>query len=334
MKRGLLLCVLVFFLLSMPRVPARAERMPLARGVNLGNMLDAPGEGAWGETFDGAYPKIIQEAGFDHVRLPVRWSIYAQAEPPYTIARWIFDRADHIIAACREAGLAVILDVHHYEELTAADPSAEQARFLAMWRQIAAHYADQPDDLLFELLNEPGMPPEVWKRWVPEALAAVRESNPTRRVLIGAAGWENAEGLTRMDFPANDPNLIGTIHFYQPFEFTHQGAAWAALEDTSRRVQWLGTEDERQAIRRELDAAAAWSARAGLPVYLGEFGVYKEADMASRARWTACVAREAEARGIAWGYWEFCSDFGVYDNDAGAFHQPLLEALVGETGRE
>jgi len=61
---------------------------------------------------------------------------------------------------------------------------------------------------------------------------------------------------------------------------------------------------------------------------LGEFGSYFKADMASRGRWTGFIAREAEARGFAWIYWEFCSGFGIYDREAKQFYEPLLKALI------
>jgi endoglucanase len=63
-------------------------------------------------------------------------------------------------------------------------------------------------------------------------------------------------------------------------------------------------------------------------VYLGEFGAYSRADMASRARWTARVVREAEARGFGWAYWEFGAGFGAYDRATGTWRQPLLDALL------
>src|SRR3954452_16337228 len=48
----------------------------LGRGINLGNMLDAPREGDWGVKFDPAY--VDKVAGtFATVRLPVRWSNHA-----------------------------------------------------------------------------------------------------------------------------------------------------------------------------------------------------------------------------------------------------------------
>jgi endoglucanase len=43
----------------------------LQRGVNMGNMLEAPNEGEWGLYVEEEYFDLIKEAGFDFVRLPV-----------------------------------------------------------------------------------------------------------------------------------------------------------------------------------------------------------------------------------------------------------------------
>ena len=48
----------------------------------------------------------------------------------------------------------MVVDVHHYDELQ-RDPRAHQERFVALWRQVARHYAGHPDGLVLELLNEP-----------------------------------------------------------------------------------------------------------------------------------------------------------------------------------
>src|SRR3569832_2949959 len=48
----------------------------LGRGINMGNMLDAPREGDWGVKLEPIY--IDKAAGvFKTVRLPVRWSNHA-----------------------------------------------------------------------------------------------------------------------------------------------------------------------------------------------------------------------------------------------------------------
>jgi endoglucanase len=61
---------------------------------------------------------------------------------------------------------------------------------------------------------------------------------------------------------------------------------------------------------------------------VGEFGAYYKAGHESRVRWTSFVARLCEQRGFGWGYWEFCSGFGVYDSVAKKYDQGLLDALI------
>ena len=96
----------------------------------------------------------MREAGFDTVRLPVRWSAHAGESPPYAISPALFEQVDWAISEALGRDLNVVLDVHHYHELNEA-PRAERHRFLAIWTQIAARYAGWPDRLSFELLNEP-----------------------------------------------------------------------------------------------------------------------------------------------------------------------------------
>jgi len=120
-----------------------------------------------------------------------------------------------------------------------------------------------------------------------------------------------------------------TVHYYAPFRFTHQGATW--VEGTQA---WLGTtwgeQAEREAVRADFDLIARRAAAAGeLPVFLGEFGAFHQADLASRAAWTECVRSEAERHGFGWAYWEFGTDFGAYDLEQRRWHEPLRAALLG-----
>src|SRR5689334_6429272 len=69
----------------------------LGRGMNFGNALEAPNEGEWGVTLKADYFRAIKEAGFDTIRLPVRWSAHAQADAPYTIDPVFAKRIDWAI---------------------------------------------------------------------------------------------------------------------------------------------------------------------------------------------------------------------------------------------
>jgi len=312
---------------------AQAVNRRLGRGINLGNALEAPRLGAWGMDVRPEYFRLIAEAGFDSVRVPIRWSAHAGADAPYAIDPEFFAIVDGVVDQCLANGLAVVVNFHHYEELY-ADPDGERPRFLALWRQVAERYRDRPSEVVFELLNEPhgALSHERWQALFPEALAVVRASNPRRAVLIGPGNWNNVNALPELELPEDDRMLLGTFHYYLPFPFTHQGATWAGPEVRRLRdIPWDGTPGEAKAIADDFDKAAAWSKAHDRPVYVGEFGAYSTADMASRARWTAAVAGAAVERGFSFAYWEFGSGFGAYDREEERWHAPLKDALVPST---
>lgn len=307
--------------------PAHEINTRLGRGINFGNALEAPSEGAWGFRIEEPYFDEIKNAGFDTIRLPVKWSAHAEAKAPYKIDPKFFERVDWCVENALERDLNVVLNMHHYDEFY-DDPNGHEERFLAMWRQIAPRYAGRSDKLVFELLNEPRDPmtPERWNEIVPKALAVVRESNPTRAVMVGPGNWNNLEYLPRLELPRDD-NLIVTFHYYSPHQFTHQGAEWSEGADKWLGTKWGGTRDQ-GAVRRDLDTAAAWAKEHNKPLFLGEFGVYSKADMDSRVKWTAFVRSEAENRGMSWAYWEFGSGFGAYDPATNKWRDPLKNALI------
>ncbi len=299
------------------------------RGINIGNALDAPEEGQWGVYIKDEYFSIIKEAGFDTVRIPIRWSAHAEKDPPYKIDSSFFDRVDHVVNKALEQNLITIINIHHYEEIM-QKPLEHKDRFLALWRQISEHYKDYPENLYFELLNEPHgkLTSKLWNDFLKEAISIIRETNPARKLIVGPANWNSIYGLKDLVIPEDDENIIVTFHLYTPFEFTHQGAEWVNPSPPVGR-EWLGTEEEQEQIRDELDLAVQWSLEHNnVPLFLGEFGAYSKADMNSRVRWTYFVAREAEKRNIAWCYWEFCSGFGAYNPKEEKWRENLLNALI------
>ena len=308
---------------------AAAVNSRLGRGMNLGNALEAPNEGDWGMKVEEEYLKAIADAGFQTVRLPVKWSAHAMKEPPYTIDPKFLARVDQIVTWCGIYRLNVVLNVHHYDELD-KDPDAHLPRLVGLWQQIATHYKDRPASLVFELDNEPHdkLVDQKWNDAIPPVLKAIRATNPHRVVVVGPPFWNGIWALPKLKLPA-DPHLIVTVHYYEPFKFTHQGASCAPPDVRSLSgLKWEGTEAELKELRSKFDQAAAWGKANGRPVFLGEFGAYEKADLESRARWTAAVVREAEARGFSWAYWEFGAGFGAYDRPKKAWRDPLLKALM------
>lgn len=308
--------------------PRAFSKSPALHGINLGNALDAPSPGEWGVVIKPEYFDVIRAAGFDSVRLPVRFSAHALQTPPYTLDAEFLSQVDEIINKGLSAGLTVILDLHHFDEIM-VNPASQSERFLAIWGQLAAHYHDAPSNLYFELLNEPNqnLDPATWNKLAKEAIQIIRTSNPDRKILVGGSSFNSIEALNGLQLPA-DENLIATFHFYEPIEFTHQGAAWVNGAGQWIGTKWQGTPNEKQAIIEQLDRAASWSEEHQIPLILGEFGSIATADAASRQRWTELVMREAEKRNIGWMYWEFCSEFRVYDCQLDAWDETILNALI------
>jgi hypothetical protein len=88
------------------------------------------------------------------VRVPVRFSGHAGDSPPYAIDAEFMARVRHVVDTSLAAGLNVILNMHHYDEVFTA-PEQHRDRFASLWRQIATEFRDAPAGLWFELINEP-----------------------------------------------------------------------------------------------------------------------------------------------------------------------------------
>jgi len=324
----LITCLLILPALAAERDIA-ATNKALGRGINFGNALEAPKEGDWGLKIEPEFFEKIKQAGFQHVRVPIKWSAHAAKESPYTIDPDFFQRIDWVLDQAEKNQLGLIVDMHHYDELDKR-PDAELSRAMALWKQIATRYKDRGDSVYFELMNEPHdelNKDGKWTEVIPKLLAAIRETNPTRPVIIGPPWWNGIWALPKFKLP-DDPNIIVTVHCYNPHDFTHQGAPWAEGSDKWLGKKWTGSDEELKKLRDEFDQAKKWAAEQKRPLYLGEFGAYEKADMESRSRWTTAVAREAEKRGWSWAYWEFGAGFGAYDREKKAWREPLKEALI------
>lgn len=309
----------------------------LGRGINFGNMLEAPNEGDWGLIVNREFIDATVAAGFTSVRLPVRWSNHALALQPYTLDAPFTKRVEIVVDALLAKGLYVVLDMHHYRQLDGdapdtgdlpAEAGLADERFLTLWQQIARRFMFKSDHLIFELYNEPHgrLDAARWNDLMARAVAVVRQYNPKRAVIVGPVGWNNAKSLAALRLP-NDPHLIVAVHNYEPFTFTHQGASWIKPE-LPKGVTCCSAAQQLE-ITAPLDMAKAWAVENNYPIYLGEFGAFNVGDMDSQANFTRLMRQEAESRGFTWSYWELASGFGVYDPSAKVFRQPLLRALMG-----
>jgi endoglucanase len=270
----------------------------------------------------------IHDAGFQTVR--VNLQAFSHMDAANRLNPIWLQTLDWVVDHAVAARLNVIIDEHDYTAC-AGDAARCKARLTAFWEQVAPRYKNAPAGVAFEILNEPNgqITPELWNEYLKDALAIIRQTNPTRNVIIGPGSWNNIHYLDRLQLPEDDRHLIATVHYYLPMEFTHQGARWSAATANLKGITW-GTDAEKRAVVEDFAGVQKWSVARKRPILLGEFGAYDRggADIDSRVRYTSFLVRTAESLGWAWTYWQFDSDFVVYDIPKDEWVQPILKALI------
>jgi aryl-phospho-beta-D-glucosidase BglC (GH1 family) len=319
-------------------------------------------------TASGATPRLVSS-----VQSPAGGASGPASQSQMTVRSWnntefkiehrIFDRTDFAVTNALNAGLAVIMGMDHADGFT-SDPAGQTQNFLEVWARVARHYATFTNTLAFELLCEPkdAATAKVLNPIFAQAIAVIRKTNPTRTIFIGAGIWDQESELKNLVLPANDNNLIVSIHCYQPPYFTYQGVAWAGSDakalkgiqfpgppakpfvlDASLKthpwlVDWIyryntfATETNPcspLAFAGELKFARAWSVYYGRPVHVGEFGCYTTADADSRARYYAAFRQECDKGNLGWAIWDWNEGFRYWDKSknqpAPGMHKALFE---------
>jgi endoglucanase len=270
---------------------------------------------------------MIRGAGFDFIRLNLQAFRHMQGSGALD-PTWL-KRLDWVVDNATAAGLSVIVDEHDFNACS-DDPAICRIALGNFWKQVAPRLRNAPSSVSFELLNEPHgkLDAGAWNDLLAQMLAIVRASNPTRTVVIGPTGWNSLNELATLRLPEGDRNILVTFHYYEPFRFTHQGASWTDMKGVSG-VTW-GSDSDRARLATDFAKVADWSRKTGRPVLLGEFGAYDKSGtpIALRAAYSGAVAREAEKDGFPWSYWQFDSDFILYDVAREQWVQPIKDALI------
>ena len=304
---------------------------------------------------------LMHTMGFDHVRLSIDGDELLRNAPPGGLNPVFAAELDAAVHTMLQDGLRVIVDVHPSDEFKRRlrTDGAAATQFSALWNALAARYAHtDPDRVFFEVLNEPEFEDAAqWANVQAGAIAAIRSAAPRHTIIATARHYSGLTDLLTLD-PVADPNVIYTFHDYEPFAFTHQGATWTSTKVRPLRAVPYPSSPENIApvlplekqladqywingygldrwdaarIRSELSFAAKWGALHHVPVYCGEFGVYKQfSDPAMRAAWLRDTRTALEAEGIGWAVWDYQGGFAVVTKTGGkAAADPAIAAALG-----
>jgi len=333
---------------NVPTSPAFARAQHLKHGINasawFAQVYDKRGYtkehfDTWTTVEDIA---LIKAMGFDHVRLSVNPEPMFNTREPNKIPRDYLDSLDAAVKMILDHGLAVEIDLHPESDLKTrlAKENTFVEQFADFWRTLAAHYSSwDADRVFFEVMNEPEFSdPYRWLGVQTRLAAAIRQGAPAHTIIAAGAHWSDDDDLVFGE-PLHDPNVIYNFHFYEPHIFTHQGATWGSYywhwlsglkypsdEKSAERVAaQVPNEVDRLAVIRyghehwnaarieaEMEQAAAWARRRGVPLTCNEFGVFRDfADPQDRAAWLHDVRVAMEKNGIGWTMWDYSGNFGA-----------------------
>lgn len=303
-------------------------KFDMKRCVNMGNSLENSKSQNWGGGGNIAPEDFarIKAKGFDTVRIPIRWNDYTGPGPDYKIEPAFADHVKGIVDSALANDLNVMLNIHHFHELM-EDPAGEMPKFEALWKQIAPQFADYPDDLWFEFLNEPSkeLTGDLMQYSQEVAVEVIRKTNPDRVIILGGEFWSNFRQLETNIAPPDD-NIVYTFHYYEPFDFTHYLAEWTKpnMPDTPRG--W-GNKQDRADLKAAVATVTAYRDQVSRPIFLGEFGAYTSLEHDDRMRWIKAVRSEMEAADIPWCLWAYANTFPVYDAKSGRWDADTVSAL-------
>jgi endoglucanase len=157
------------------------------------------------------------------------------------------------------------------------------------------------------------------------ALAAIRKTNPDRPVVIGGEFWSGIDSLATLKLP-DDPNVIPTFHYYEPFDFTHQGATWVTPTPPMGRV--YGSDADVERLTRDVAKVRAYIQRTGKTPFMGEFGANAPIPTEQRVTYQRTVRTAFDTTGIGMCAWGYTSTFPLYDSTKKAW-VPGMRAAMG-----
>jgi len=304
----------------------------------------------------------VKSIGADVIRLPINLHSMTSGAPDYRLDPFFLQLLDQAVDWTEKHELYIILDNHSFDPVADTDPAID-AVLIPVWTQMARHYKDRSDYILYEVLNEPhGIDAARWNVIQEKVVKAIREIDSRHSIIVGGIEYNSINALFALPVYKYD-NIIYTFHFYDPYLFTHQGETWGsppnlrtlkgmpfpasahALPEISRELQ--GTWVERsikysyrqdataEALAKQLDKAARFSRERGdLSLFCGEFGVFIPNSLPEdRVRWYQTTTQLLAQRGIARTSWDYYGGFGLFKTgNGGSFNSDLNVEVVKALG--
>lgn len=359
--KGLLVCLLLFSAICSEA--KEKQTFSVKNGVNISHWLsqsDARGN-ARQTYFTREDVAFIASLGFDHLRIPI------DEEQMFTEDgkkdKEAFRLLHNALGWCKESGLRAVVDLHilrshHFnkKEKPLFTEEKAQEQFYQRWRQISSELKKYPNSMVaYELMNEPvADDPETWNIIVNRCAAAVRKLESERTLIIGSNRWQGFETVKDLRVPENDPNIMISFHYYNPFLLTHYKASWTDIKDyqgpvhypgalisdadlaslpsdMAQKYRWWNTQVYNiDKIESDFKQVLTVAEAKGLKVYCGEYGCLNTSPLADRYRWLEDMTTLFNRYGIGRAIWDYKNSFGIAEK-CGVPYEPIVKILTQES---
>ncbi len=313
----------------------------MGRGWNLGNTFDSTGgssvanfETNWGNpVVTETLIKGVHDAGFDTIRIPVTWYRAMSSDGSYTISEEYLARVKTIIDYAYKYDMFVILNVHHEDWINNANLITNResigTELAAVWKQLAAYFADYDQHLIFEGMNEPRLASTSYEwtgyteayetvNYLDQVFVTTVRSNTdgynSERCLMvpGYAASSNTAVLSSITLPTYGgevaKNLIVSVHCYSPNAF--------CLNDT-----WTDFDPSDSTYTSDIDRIFSdlndQFLSQGIAVVIGESSATNTSNnTTAREKWAKYMGAKSAAYGVPVVFW----DNGVDETSGGECH--------------
>ena len=298
-------------------------------GWNLGNALESSGgETNWGNPkTTQAMIKAVADAGFNAIRIPVRWTEQLSDAQNMVVKDTWLARVKEIVDWALAENMYVIINTHHEAWLDRNPFYSKQQennqKLHALWTCIATYFRDYGEKLIFAGTNETTVDwsaPNTEQQTVQNSynqtfVDAVRDTggkNYYRNLVVQTFACSPYFGLNGLTIPTDkvEERLSVEFHYYDPYEYCGSCTYyyWGEAYKDKGRILTSSTEST---ITNLFDRITNSWTKKGLGVVMGEYGVsnhYTSDDMQTQQEnmqyYLKCVTGEARKHGFAAFVWD------------------------------
>ena len=245
----------------------------------------------------------VKKLGANCIRVPFNYRLIEKKPYEYDLDGLKY--LDSILKWAKELGVWIILDLHaacgaqnndwHSDSLGPADlwnKKSCQNRTIALWKFLANRYKNREELAGYDILNEAVLKDtKLLNDFYRRVIAGIREEDKNHIIFVEGNNW--AQDIECLD-DFEDDNLVLSVHFYNPLEFTF-----------NLIPQMHYAKGMFKGMKIVLDGYVKYAKKVQRPIFVGEFGVNAREGYYGEDKWLKEVLKYFNTAGFHWTYWTY-----------------------------